>query len=34
VLKPVAGFGDGNASWGPLDGTNARRMQVGFRLMF
>ncbi len=34
VLKPVTGLGDGNASWGPIDGTNARRMQVGFRLMF
>jgi hypothetical protein len=34
VLKPVAGVGEGNASWGPLDGTNARRMQVAFRLMF
>ena len=34
VLKPVTGLGDGNASWGSIDGTNARRMQVGFRLMF
>jgi len=34
VLKPVPGVGDGNASWGPLDGTNARRMQVGFRVRF
>ena len=34
VLKPVAGVGTGNASWGPLDGTNARRMQVAFRLVF
>ena len=34
VLKPVPGVGVGNASWGPLDGTNARRMQVAFRLTF
>ena len=34
VLKPVPGVGVGNASWGPMDGTNARRMQVAFRLMF
>jgi len=34
VLKPVPGVGAGNASWGPLDGTNARRMQVAFRLTF
>jgi hypothetical protein len=34
VLKPVPGVGDGNASWGALDGTNARRMQVAFRLIF
>ena len=34
VLRPVTGVGAGNASWGPLDGTNARRMQVAFRLTF
>jgi hypothetical protein len=34
VLKPVPGIGVGNASWGPMDGTNARRMQVAFRLVF
>jgi hypothetical protein len=34
VLKPVTGVGDGNTSWGPLDGTNARRMQVGLRVVF
>ena len=34
VLKPVPGVGVGNVSWGPIDGTNARRMQVAFRLMF
>jgi hypothetical protein len=34
ILRPVSGVGTGNASWGPLDGTNARRMQVGFRLVF
>ena len=34
VLKPVPGVGTGNASWGPMDGTNARRMQVAFRLVF
>ena len=34
VLKPVTGVGAGNASWGPIDGTNARRMQVAFKLMF
>ena len=34
VLKPVPGVGTGNASWGPMDGTNARRMQVAFRLTF
>jgi len=34
VLRPVSGVGAGNASWGPLDGTNARRMQVAFRLTF
>ena len=34
VLKPVTGVGDGNTSWGPMDGTNARRMQVGLRVVF
>ncbi|MGB7763038.1 MAG: TonB-dependent receptor [Bryobacteraceae bacterium] len=34
VLRPVPGAGVGNASWGPMDGTNARRMQVAFKLMF
>jgi len=34
VLKPVPGVGAGIESWGPLDGTNARRMQVAFRLTF
>ncbi len=34
VLKPVPGVGAGIASWGPMDGTNARRMQVAFRLTF
>jgi hypothetical protein len=34
VLKPVPGVGVGNASWGPMDGTNARRVQVAFRLTF
>jgi hypothetical protein len=34
TLRPVPGVGVGNASWGPMDGTNARRMQVAFKLMF
>jgi len=34
VLKPVPGAGAGIASWGPMDGTNARRMQVAFRVVF
>ena len=34
VLKPVAGVGAGIASWGPMDGTNARRLQAAFRLTF
>jgi len=34
VLRPVSGLGAGIASWGPLDGTNARRLQVAFRLAF
>lgn len=34
VLKPVPGVGTGNASWGPMDGTNARRMQVALRVVF
>jgi hypothetical protein len=34
VLKPVSSFGTGNASQGFPDGTNARRMQAGFRLVF
>ncbi|MBZ5584022.1 MAG: hypothetical protein LAQ30_17785, partial [Acidobacteriia bacterium] len=34
VLKPVTGVGLGNASAGPLDGTNARRCQVALRISF
>ncbi len=34
VLKPTAGLGVGRASGGFPDGTNARRAQVGMRLVF
>jgi len=34
ILKPVAGAGAGNATFGPLDGTNARRCQVAARIVF
>jgi hypothetical protein len=34
IIKPVAGFGAGNASQAFPDGTNARRMQAAFRLVF
>ncbi len=34
ILKPVASFGTGNASQAFPDGTNARRLQAGFRLEF
>jgi hypothetical protein len=34
VLRPVAGFGSGSSSQGFPDGTNARRAQVAFRLVF
>ncbi|HEV2448648.1 MAG TPA: hypothetical protein VGS58_22095, partial [Candidatus Sulfopaludibacter sp.] len=34
VLKPVAGLGAGTASWGPVNGTNARQAQVAFRVVF
>jgi hypothetical protein len=34
VLRPVATMGNGTASQGFPDGTNARRMQVGLRLEF
>jgi hypothetical protein len=34
VLRPVTSFGTGNASQGFPDGTNARRMQAAFRLVF
>jgi hypothetical protein len=34
VLKPVTSFGAGSASQAFPDGTNARRMQVAFRLTF
>ena len=34
VLKPVAGFGTGSSSQGFPDGTNARRAQVAFRIVF
>jgi hypothetical protein len=34
VLTPTAGLGDGNASQGFPDGTNARRAQLSFRLVF
>ena len=31
VANPVAGVGTGNAAWGWIDGTNARRAQVSLR---
>lgn len=34
VLRPTAGLGFGSQSQGFPDGTNARRMQVGLRLLF
>jgi hypothetical protein len=34
VLRPVAGLGDGIASYSPFGGTNARRAQIGFRVTF
>ena len=34
VLRPVSGLGAGNASYGLLDGTNARRCQVALRIVF
>jgi outer membrane receptor protein involved in Fe transport len=34
VIKPQAGFGNGNQSQGFPDGTNARRAQVAFRMIF
>jgi hypothetical protein len=34
VLRPVAGVGTGNAADGYPYGTNARRAQVGFRIVF
>ena len=34
VLKPVSGLGVGNASQAFPDGTNARRCQAAFRLVF
>ena len=34
VLKPVTSFGTGNASQAFPDGTDARRMQAAFRLVF
>jgi hypothetical protein len=34
VLRPATGTGDGNASYGLLDGTNARRCQVALRIVF
>ncbi len=34
VLVPVSGLGTGNASQGFPDGTNARRAQVAFRVVF
>jgi hypothetical protein len=34
ILKPVAGLGVGNASQAFPDGTNARRLQLGLRIVF
>ena len=34
ILKPVASYGTGNASQAFPDGTNARRMQAAFRIVF
>jgi len=34
VIKPQVGFGLGNASQAFPDGTNARRLQAAFRLIF
>jgi hypothetical protein len=34
VLRPVAGTGNGNASYGLIDGTNARRCQIALRIVF
>lgn len=34
VLTPTAGLGQGTASGGFPDGTNARRAQIGFRVTF
>jgi hypothetical protein len=34
VLKPVAGVGTGTASYDPMFGTNARRAQIAFKLVF
>jgi hypothetical protein len=34
IIKPQAGFGNGSASQGFPDGTNARRMQAAFRVTF
>jgi len=34
IAKPVANVGTGNAAWGWIDGTNARRAQVSLRLSF
>jgi outer membrane receptor for ferrienterochelin and colicin len=34
VLKPVAGVGTGTSSYDPVYGTNARRAQVAFKLVF
>jgi hypothetical protein len=34
VLKPVAGAGTPNASYGYPYGTNARRIQVALKLVF
>src|SRR5262249_50379728 len=34
TLAPVAGAGNGIASQGFPDGTNARRLQVAFRIVF
>jgi hypothetical protein len=34
VLTPVTGLGQGTAGSGYPDGTNARRAQVGVRILF
>jgi hypothetical protein len=34
VLKPLAGFGEGNSTATYPEGTNARRVQLGIRVTF